>query len=93
MEEDQYDPEPPAEDPEPPLDQSNGEVPDDNKRFYSINTALAAIVEVGGKPSELVKLAREIYLFVAGRDPVVDFEGPLPDNVVILNEVKAAKGL
>lgn len=52
-----------------------------------MKTAMAAVTNTNGKNTEIMPLAREMALFMADKDPVIDLPGRCAtDNVTLFNE-------
>jgi hypothetical protein len=62
-----------------PLDQSKEDL---NLRANCLSAAITIAGNPNGHPEYTIDYAREFYLFLSGKDPVLDFEGPTPDNVI-----------
>jgi hypothetical protein len=76
-----------------PLDQSKEDL---NLRDSCLAVAISVAVSPNGHPEDAIDYAREFYLFLSGQDPVLDCEGPLPDNVISMKdyiESKRASGV
>ena len=71
-----------------PLDQSKEDL---NLRASCLSVAISVAVTPNGDPLDTIDYAREFYLFLSGQDPVLDFEGPIPDNVISLRDYKESK--
>ena len=71
-----------------PLDQSKEDL---NLRANCLSVAIAVAGSPNGHPEDTIDYAREFYLFLSGQDPVLDFEGPLPDNVINMKDYIESK--
>jgi len=71
-----------------PLDQSKEDL---NLRATCLSVAISIAGTPNGYPVDAIDYAREFYLFLSGQDPVLDFEGPIPDNVISLRDYKESK--
>ena len=73
-----------------PLDQSKEDL---NLRANCLSVAISIVTTPNGYPEDAIDYAREFYLFLSGQDPVLDFEGPPPDNVISMKDyVKSKRG-
>jgi hypothetical protein len=66
-----------------PLDQSKEDL---NLRDSCLAVAISVAVSPNGLPEDTIEYARQFYLFLSGQDPVLDCEGPLPDNVISMKD-------
>jgi hypothetical protein len=74
-----------------PLDQSKEDL---NLRASCLSVAISVAVTPNGCPVDAIDYAREFYLFLSGQDPVLDFEGPPPDNVISMRDyVESKRGI
>jgi hypothetical protein len=71
-----------------PLDKSKEDL---NLRASCLSVAISIVVTPNGYPEDAIDYAREFYLFLSGQDPVLDCEGPLPDNVISMKDYIASK--
>jgi hypothetical protein len=71
-----------------PLDQSKEDL---NLRDSCLAAAISLAGTPNGYPVNAIAYAREFYLFLSGRDPVLDLEGPLPDNVISMKDYIESK--
>lgn len=72
---------------EPSLDQSNGPSEAENDlqtRAYALEFAQRANQVQNGHPSWVMPVARDVYLFITGRDPVVDVAQNAGPNVIAM---------
>lgn len=69
------------------MDQSNEAVtPDFQLRVAAIQLAIQANNHPEGWPPECISVARDFYLFISNRDPVLDVIGNVEeDNVILLD--------
>lgn len=72
-----------------PLDQSKEDL---NLRASCLSVAVSLAGTPNGYPVDAIDYAREFYLFLSGQDPVLDFEGPIPDNVISMKDYIESKG-
>lgn len=75
------------------MDQSKANTEDMGLRATVLQLALQANAREGGEPYFIIEQAREFYLFLTGRDPVVDLGVPPDDddpedNVVLLSNYR-----
>ena len=72
------------------LEQSNEQLfeqaKDQQTRVYAVEVAQRACVGPDGHPSFLMLVARDVYLFVNGRDPVIDVTQKAGPNVIALSD-------
>ncbi len=66
-----------------PLDQSKEAL---NLRASCLSVAISVAGSPNGHPENTIDYAREFYLFLSGQDPVLDFEGPFPHNVISMKD-------
>jgi hypothetical protein len=66
-----------------PLDQSKEDL---NLRASCLSVVISLAGTPNGYPVDAIDFAREFYLFLSGQDPVLDCEGPLPDNVISMKD-------
>jgi hypothetical protein len=71
-----------------PLDQSKEDL---NLRASCLSVAISSVGTPNGYPEDVIDYAREFYLFLSGQDPVLDFEGPIPDNVISMKDYIESK--
>jgi hypothetical protein len=71
-----------------PLDQSKEDL---NLRASCLSVAISVAGSPNGHPEDTIDYAREFYLFLSGQDPVLDCEGPLPDNVISMADYIESK--
>ncbi len=71
-----------------PLDQSKEDL---NLRASCLSVAISVAGSPNGHPGDTIDYAREFYLFLSGQDPVLDCEGPLPDNVISMKDYIESK--
>jgi hypothetical protein len=71
-----------------PLDQSKEDL---NLRASCLSVAISIAATPNGHPEDTIDYAREFYLFLSGKDPVLDCEGPLPDNVISMKDYIESK--
>ena len=75
------------------LDQSNGPPSDHQMRAFSVNSAVSVSIQSDTSwAPDTIKLAREFYLFLTDRDPVVDLNISDAPNMISLNPRKAPQG-
>ena len=76
------------------LEQSNEQLferaKDQQTRMYAVEVAQRACVGPDGHPSFLMLVARDVYLFVNGRDPVIDVTQKAGPNVISLSDHRRA---
>lgn len=71
-----------------PLDQSKEDL---NLRASCLSVAISIVTTPNGYPEDAIDYAREFYLFLSGQDPVLDFGGPPPDNVLSMKDYIKSK--
>jgi len=71
-----------------PLDQSKEDL---NLRANCLSVAISLAGTPNGHPGDAIDYAREFYLFLSGQDPVLDFEGPFPHNVISMKDYIESK--
>lgn len=76
------------------LEQSNEQLferaKDQQTRVYAVEVAQRACVGPDGHPSFLMLVARDVYLFINGRDPVIDVTQKAGPNVIALSDHRRA---
>jgi hypothetical protein len=74
-----------------PLDRSKEDL---NLRATCLSVAISIAGTPNGYPVDAIDYAREFYLFLSGQDPVLDFEGPPPDNVISMSDyIESKRGI
>ena len=72
------------------LEQSNEQLleqaMDQQTRVFAVEVAQRACLGPDGHPSFLMLVARDVYLFVNGRDPVIDVTQKAGPNVIALSD-------
>jgi hypothetical protein len=56
-----------------------------------LSVAISIVGTPNGYPEDVIDYAREFYLFLSGQDPVLDFEGSPPDNVISMKDYVKSK--
>ena len=76
------------------LEQSNEQLferaKDQQTRVYAVEVAQRACVGPDGHPSFLMLVARDVYLFINGRDPVIDVTQKAGPNVIAMSDHRRA---